>query len=70
MIKQLSSPELKDLERKAKKAIRYKSKIWTDEEIRYARAKAKIWADIFKYGRYEVLIECISKKLILKKQAH
>ena len=67
MFEQLNSEHLKNLERKAKKAIRYKSKIWTVEEIRYAEAKAKIWAEIFKYGRYEALIECLLK-LIQKKK--
>jgi len=67
MFEQLNSPELKELERKAKKAICYNSKIWTPEEIKFAKAKAKIWAQIFKYGRYEALLECL-QKLIQKKQ--
>jgi hypothetical protein len=58
---------MKELERKAKKSIRWKSKLFTPEEIKFARVKAKIWADIFKYGRYEAVIECL-QKLIQKKQ--
>ena len=58
---------MKELERKAKKAFRYKSKIFTIEEIRFAKAKAKIWANIFKYGRYEELIECLQKLMQKKK---
>lgn len=57
---------LKELERKAKKAIRYKNKIWTIEEIRFAKAKAKIWADMFHYGRYETLISVLNKLIINK----
>lgn len=57
---------IKELERKAKKATRWKGKIWTVEEIEFARAKAKIWADIFYYGSHETLIKVL-KQLYYKK---
>lgn len=45
MFTELADPKLKELERKAKKAVN--RNFITVEEIRYARAKAEIWANIF-----------------------
>ena len=54
---------IKELERKAKKSVRWKSKILTQEEINFGKAKAKIWIEIFK--RQE-LLQCLLKLIQLR----
>jgi len=38
---------VEELWRKARKAICYKSKLWTQEELDYAKAKAREWMRLF-----------------------
>ncbi len=46
--KRLNQP-IEELWRKARRAVRYKSKIWTQEELDWAKAKGRLWG-LFKEG--------------------
>jgi|LakMenEpi03Aug12_release.lakeMendotaPanAssembly.Ray.scaffolds.fasta_scaffold1969818_2 hypothetical protein len=62
----LTDPKLKELERKAKKAVN--RNFITVEEIRYAKAKAKIWANIFfVYNSRENLLMLLRNLIKIKK---
>lgn len=41
------SQPIEELKRKSKKAMRIKQKLWTVEEIDYAKAMGKIWYERF-----------------------